>query len=71
MPNILLNWNNFVGKEQQLNNFIREILYKNNGNVIIETDIDADYAGPVDSRRSTTKYCSFVGGNLITSRSTK
>jgi len=71
MPNILLNWNNLVGKEQQLNNFIREILYKNNGNVIIETDIDADYTGPVDGRRSTTKYCSFVGGNLITSRSTK
>jgi hypothetical protein len=58
-------------KSNNSKNFIREILYKNNGNVIIETDIDADYAGPVDGRRSTTKYCSFVGGNLITSRSTK
>lgn len=49
----------------------RGILYKRNGNAIIEAYTDADYAGSVIDRRSTTGYCTFLGGNLVTWRSKK
>ena len=32
---------------------------------------DADWAGSAEDRRSTSGYCSFVWGNLVTWRSTK
>ncbi|KAG7533197.1 Integrase catalytic core [Arabidopsis thaliana x Arabidopsis arenosa] len=32
---------------------------------------DADYAGDKNDRRSTTGYCTFIGGNLVTWRSKK
>ncbi|KAG7559405.1 Integrase catalytic core [Arabidopsis thaliana x Arabidopsis arenosa] len=32
---------------------------------------DADYAGDTKDRRSTTDYCTFIGGNLVTWRSKK
>ncbi|KAG7556865.1 Reverse transcriptase RNA-dependent DNA polymerase [Arabidopsis suecica] len=32
---------------------------------------DADYAGDTKDRRSTTGYCTFIGGNLVTWRSKK
>ena len=32
---------------------------------------DADYAGSAIDRRSTTEYCTFLGGNLVTWRSKK
>jgi len=33
--------------------------------------VDADYAGSIVDRRSTTGYCMFLGGNLVTWRSKK
>jgi len=32
---------------------------------------DVDYAGSIVDRRSTTGYCMFLGGNLVTWRSKK
>jgi len=32
---------------------------------------DADYAGSIVDRRSTTGYCMFLGGNLVTWSSKK
>ncbi|WKA07311.1 hypothetical protein VitviT2T_025154 [Vitis vinifera] len=37
----------------------------------IEIFSDADWAGSVTDRRSTSGYCSFVWGNLVTWRSKK
>ncbi|KAJ9535088.1 hypothetical protein OSB04_un001836 [Centaurea solstitialis] len=45
--------------------------YQNNGHHIIEGFTDADYDGDPTSRRSTTGYCVFVGGNLVSWRSKK
>jgi hypothetical protein len=42
-----------------------------NGNTEIIGYCDADYAGDRSDRRSTTGYCTFVGGNLVTWRSKK
>ncbi|RVW25927.1 putative mitochondrial protein [Vitis vinifera] len=39
--------------------------------VSIEVYIDADWAGAVDDRRSTSDYFTFVGGNLVTWKSKK
>ncbi|RVW89842.1 putative mitochondrial protein [Vitis vinifera] len=33
--------------------------------------MDADWAGSVNNRRSTSGYCTFVWGNLVTWRSKK
>lgn len=33
--------------------------------------IDPDWAGSISDRRSTSTYCTFVGGNLVTQRSKK
>jgi len=49
----------------------RGILYKINGNRILEAYIDVDYAGSITDRRSTFGYCTFQGGNLVTWRSKK
>jgi hypothetical protein len=49
----------------------RGILFKRNGNATLEAYTDADYAGSVIDRRSTTGYCTFLGGNLVTWRSKK
>jgi hypothetical protein len=47
------------------------ILFSNHGHLRLEAFTDADWAGSVDDRRSTSGYCTFLGGNLITWRSKK
>ena len=42
------------------------ILFKKNNTLALEAYIDIDYAGSLVDRRSTTGYCTFLGGNLIT-----
>lgn len=46
-------------------------MFKRNGNTTLEGYTDADYAGLIVDRRSTTWYCTFLGGNLVTWRSKK
>ena len=45
------------------------ILFSNHGHLRIEGYTDADWAGCLDDRRSTSGYCMFVGGNLVSWRS--
>ena len=44
---------------------------KNVDNQSIEVYTNADWAGVVDNRRSTSGYFTFVGGNLVTWKSKK
>jgi len=37
----------------------------------MEVDSHADYTGPVTDRKSTTWYCMFLGGNLVSWRRNK
>ena len=46
-------------------------MFKKNQELILEAHIDADYVGSIVDKRSTTGYCTFLGGNLITWRSKK
>ena len=43
----------------------RGILYSNHGHNRILCFTDADWAGLKEDRRSTSNYCVFVGGNLV------
>lgn len=47
------------------------ILFKRNSTLTLEAYTDADYAGSLVDRRSTSGYCTFLGGNLVTWRSKK
>ncbi|KAK8935861.1 hypothetical protein KSP39_PZI014010 [Platanthera zijinensis] len=47
------------------------ILYSKTGHLRVEAWTDTDYAGSVYDRRSTSGYCMFLGGNLVTWRSKK
>ncbi|KAK0580519.1 hypothetical protein LWI29_002881 [Acer saccharum] len=47
------------------------ILFKRNTGLVLEAYTDVDYAGSVVDRRSTSGYCTFLGGNLVTWRSKK
>ncbi|XP_059658496.1 uncharacterized mitochondrial protein AtMg00810-like [Cornus florida] len=47
------------------------ILFKRNGGLVLEAYTDADYAGSIVDRRSTSGYCTFLGGNLVTWSSKK
>ena len=47
------------------------LFFKKNDERSIEVYADADWAGAVEDRRSTSGYCIFVRGNLVTWRSKK
>ena len=47
------------------------ILYSNHRHTSIKCFADADWAGSKIDRRSTTGYCVFVGGNLVSWKSKK
>jgi hypothetical protein len=49
----------------------RGLLYTKQGNLQVECYTDVDWAGSLDDRRSTSGYCTFVGGNLVAWRSKK
>ncbi|XP_022152743.1 uncharacterized protein LOC111020391 [Momordica charantia] len=49
----------------------RGLLYKDHGHLNIECFSDADWAGSKENRRSTSGYCVFVGGNLVSWKSKK
>ena len=49
----------------------RGILYSNHGHNRIECFTDADWAGSKEDRRSTSSYCVFVSGNLVSWKSKK
>jgi len=52
-------------------NHKKEILFKRNEQLNLEAYTDADYVGSLVDRRSTTGYCTFLGGNLVSWRSNK
>lgn len=47
------------------------LIFRNRGHIQVEAYTDADWAGNINDRRSTSGYCTFVGGNLVTWRSKK
>jgi len=47
-------------------NLGKRILFKRNGRLNLEAYTDVDYAGSLVDRRSTTGYCTFLSGNLVT-----
>ena len=47
------------------------ILFSNHGHLNVEGFSDADWAGSIDDRKSTSGYCVFVGGNIVSWRSKK
>ncbi|KAK3034070.1 hypothetical protein RJ639_034295 [Escallonia herrerae] len=47
------------------------LLYSNHGHSYIECFSDADWAGSKLDKKSTTGYCVFVGGNLVSWKSKK
>uniref|UniRef100_A0A2N9HL42 Integrase catalytic domain-containing protein n=1 Tax=Fagus sylvatica TaxID=28930 RepID=A0A2N9HL42_FAGSY len=49
----------------------RGLFYRSSGHLRIEGYTDADWAGSPSDRKSTTGYCTFIGGNLVTWRSKK
>jgi hypothetical protein len=44
----------------------RGLLYTSHGNLQVESYTHADWAGSLDDRISTSGYCTFVEGNLVT-----
>ena len=49
----------------------RGLLFKKNYDREIKMYIDANWVGSAEDRRSTSGYCSFVWGNLVTWKSKK
>ncbi|KAK3002615.1 hypothetical protein RJ639_022178 [Escallonia herrerae] len=49
----------------------RRILFRKGTNMELEAYTDADYAGSLTNKRSTSGYCTYLGGNLVTWRSKK
>ena len=49
----------------------QEVLYENRGHTQVVGYNDADWAGSPTNRCSTSRYCVFIGGNLISWKSKK
>ena len=49
----------------------RGLMFKKNEGRKVEVYVDVDWAGSVNDRRSTSTYCSYVWGNLVTWSSKK
>ena len=49
----------------------RGILLSKGGNVTVEMYTDVNFAGSIMESRSSTGYCAFIGGSLVTWRSKK
>ena len=49
----------------------RGLIYRRHGHLRVEAYSDAGYAGDKGDRKSTTGFCTYVGGNLVTWRSRK
>ncbi|RVW35066.1 Retrovirus-related Pol polyprotein from transposon RE1 [Vitis vinifera] len=49
----------------------QSVLYENRGHTQVVGYTDADWAGSPTDRRSTSGYCVFIGGNLISWKSNK
>ena len=47
------------------------LIYQRHDHIRIEAYSDAGYAGDKGDQKSTTGYCTYVGGNLVTLRSQK
>jgi len=47
------------------------LMYIERDHLHVEAYTDADYAGFISNKRSTSRYCTFVGGNIVTWRSMK
>jgi len=47
------------------------LLFESNGHLVVDGYSDADWGSCLDDRRSTSGYCVFVGGNLVSWRSKK
>jgi hypothetical protein len=47
------------------------LIFRNNGHMNIEEYCDSDWGSCQDDRRSTSVYCMFVRGNLVSSQSKK
>lgn len=44
----------------------KDFLFSKNDNLEIEACTNVDQVGSISDRRSTSRYCTFVGGNLVT-----
>ena len=49
----------------------RGLIYRRHGHLRIEAYSDAGYVSDKGDRKSTTSYCTYIGGNLVTWRSRK
>ncbi|EOX92639.1 Uncharacterized protein TCM_001554 [Theobroma cacao] len=47
------------------------VVYEDHGHTQVDSFTDADWAGSPDDRKSTTRYCMFVAGNLVSWKSKK
>ena len=47
------------------------LLFEKNSHLQVKVHTEADWAGSLTDKRSTSSYCTFVGGNLVTWRSKK
>ena len=52
-------------------NPMKRILFKKNDTLALEAYTDTNYASSIVDQRSTTRYCTFLRGNLVTWRSKK